>query len=257
MNKLILILALILGASPAIAQTQRITNPAIKYTSVPLPAFAVDVTEPRTQTKTVSTDPTFTFTGTPITGFTFELAVTNSSTTTDLTVTIPSCVDEANSATRTTYTLPHNAGGTYTNKVQFTYDGTVYRARGFPTIAGIDYAPPASQTGTLATPSTTTPLTVTLSPSEARFIHIGATGTVNLPSAATCKNAMIYGNFMGSYVATFEPTGSEILYILDVAQTAGINCTATGTISQTVILLSDGTSWWFAPASTATIAAGV
>jgi hypothetical protein len=106
--------------------------------------------------------------------------------------------------------------------------------------------------------SAASPITGTQSPSWSGpilFGFVGGTATHNLPAAAGYAGRAYAFKFLGSYVLTVEPNGSEIIYRAGAAQSAGVNITVTGTIDQNFTILSDGTSWivWY---SSATVAVG-
>lgn len=96
--------------------------------------------------------------------------------------------------------------------------------------------------GSYASGNTTNPLTVSFD--TATWIHFaGNTKELDLPAASGYVGRGIIIHFNGSYVATCDPNGSEVIYIAGVAMSAGEALIATGTAGQVAILYSDGTNW--------------
>mgnify|MGYP000452782853 CR=1 FL=1 len=115
------------------------SDPLILTPNASMGALAVDVTK-RVNTKSVSADSTLTFSGTPSTGFTFGLALTNSDTAAH-TITIPSSYSLTRNAAITTFTLPASS----TLELSWRYDGTTYFLSGDAfTINDLSTATPAT-----------------------------------------------------------------------------------------------------------------
>jgi len=115
------------------------SDPVLLAPNAAMGALAVDVTK-RTNTKSISADSTLTFSGTPSTGATFGLTITNSDTAAH-TITIPSSYSLARAATVTTFSL----GASAKAEVSWRYDGTTYFLAGEPsTINDLSTITPAT-----------------------------------------------------------------------------------------------------------------
>lgn len=122
--------AVVKGTGPTISGPTisgvRTTDGAEVTTANPLAALAVDISK-WLNTKSVSADSTFTFSGTPTANTWFTLFVQNSDTA-DHTITIPSSYSMARQASITSFVLP---AGAYAHLI-WRYDGTAYRLSGEP-----------------------------------------------------------------------------------------------------------------------------
>jgi len=103
------------------------SNPVLLAPNAAMGALAIDVTK-RRNTKSVSADTTFTFSGTPTAGATFGLVLTEGGAAAR-TITIPSSFSLTRQATITTLTLQASS----TVELSWTYDGTTYFLAGDPT----------------------------------------------------------------------------------------------------------------------------
>lgn len=103
-----------------------VTNPIPLFPNAAMGALAVDVTR-RNNTKSVSVDSTLTFSGTPGTGATFGLTLTNTDTAAH-TITIPSSYSLTTSGARTTFPI----AASEKLELSWRYDGTTYFLAGDP-----------------------------------------------------------------------------------------------------------------------------
>jgi hypothetical protein len=112
-------------SAPTVTGTNTRTNSVDLIAGSTMAALAVDVTKPL-NTKSVSTDSTLTFSGTPSAGTIFGLRIANTDTA-EHTITIPSSYSEL-LGTRTAFAIPASSSTT----VQWHYDGSLYRIYGDP-----------------------------------------------------------------------------------------------------------------------------
>ncbi len=103
------------------------SDPSILEPNAAMGALAVDVAKPN-NTKTISTDSTLTFSGTPATGFTFGLTLTNSDGAANHTITIPSSYSVKFNASITSFIIE----ASQIVRLRWFYDGTTYHLTGEP-----------------------------------------------------------------------------------------------------------------------------
>jgi hypothetical protein len=125
-------------------------------------------------------------------------------------------------ATATIQLPDPGAAGTYTLTTTEDVDGT--------------------NTGTHATPSTTTPLSPTWN-GPTHVVYYNTTGTINLPAAAGYANRTILIYNTGSNTITVDSNGSEVIVRNGTAQTGGVSITLSSGAGNYVVLISDGTRW--------------
>lgn len=100
-----------------------------------------------------------------------------------------------------------------------------------------------TQTGSHASPSTTTPLSPTWS-GPVHTVWYGATGTINLPAASTYSGRGIRIYNTGAFTITIDPNGSEVIVRDDgTVQTGGVSMTLASGAGNRVALISDGARW--------------
>jgi hypothetical protein len=99
-----------------------------------------------------------------------------------------------------------------------------------------------TKTGSHASPSTTDPLSPTWS-GPFHAVWYGATGTINLPAAASYaeRGVMIYNT--GAFTITIDPNGSEVVVRDGTVQTGGVSFTLSSGAGNFVSIISDGTRW--------------
>lgn len=99
-----------------------------------------------------------------------------------------------------------------------------------------------TETGSHAAPSTTNPLSPTWT-GQVHVVFYGATGTINIPAAAsyTGKCLLVYNT--GAFTITLDPSGSEVVVRDGVAQTGGVSFTLSSGAGNYVSLMSDGARW--------------
>lgn len=120
------------GGSGDVVSSAPILSGSTVTTANALAAFAIDVTK-GLNTKTISADQSFTFSGAPASTNTwFTLAITNSDTASHV-ATIPSSVPEGQASTITSVNVPASS------KIYLTwrYDGVIYQLFGVDTALGI------------------------------------------------------------------------------------------------------------------------
>lgn len=102
--------------------------------------------------------------------------------------------------------------------------------------------PPTSFTGTHAAPTTANPLSPTWG-SVTHTVFYGATGTINLPAAASYSGRSILVYNTGAFTITIDSNGSEVIVRDGTVQTGGVSITLASGAGNYVALVSDGTRW--------------
>lgn len=223
-------------STPTLSGTTTQTGTTI-LTPAPMAAFVIDVAQ-RLNTKTVSTAPTFTFSGTPSVGQWFGLEVSNG-TAGDLTCTIPTStlVNSSPGGTTTSVTLP--ASGKL--NLAWRYDGSVYNL----------YTGGTSGTGTVTHTGNLTSNAVVLGNGTADTkvvagVTTDGTSVLNLGVAGTSVGKMALANATSGSVTIQPATGALGSAVLTApAHTATLLDTATVAdtmqAAQLVTLTSSGT----------------
>jgi hypothetical protein len=178
------------------------------YTASAMGALAIDVTK-ALNTKTISTEQTFTFSGTPANSNQwFGMLVTNSDTASHV-LTIPSSFSVNRNAAITTVTIPLSSK----LYLQWQYDGSVYNLYGDPvaTTGTGNYV--LSTSPTLVTPVLGTPTSGTLTNATGLPVATGisglGTGVATLlatPSSANLRSALTDETGTGAAVFAAAPT---------------------------------------------------
>lgn len=244
--------ALVFGTSPTIT-TPTISgiytiNGAQVVTPNAMAALAIDVTK-GLNTKTVSADSTFTFSGTPATASTFfQLLITNGGGTAR-TMTIPSSFDMASqTGSVTTATLPASGRLLLT----WYYDGTNYVL--FGTNSPVNLA--SGVTGTLAVTNGGTGLA---SGTSGGIPYFSASTTI-ASSAALTSNSLVLGGGAGaapkvSTGMTSDGAGALTLGVAgSVVGSASFKNATSGTVTLQPVTGALGTVTLSLPAKTATLA---
>lgn len=99
-----------------------------------------------------------------------------------------------------------------------------------------------AKAGTRASPITTNPYSPTWLTNDL-ILYYGATGTINLPPAATYTNKTVVPWITGSFNVTINPNGSETIIENGVSLGAGVDDLIAGAAGTSVAYVSDGTSW--------------
>lgn len=181
-------------------------------TAAAMGALAIDVTK-ENNTKTISADSTFTFSGTPgASNQWFGMTVTNSDTASHV-LTIPSSFSSVNQAAITTLTI--NASGVLT--LMWKYDGSTYALFGDPTLVGtLISANVASGSAVSLTTATSANITnITLTPGTWSVVGVvvfkPTTATSSQQNGSISPTSATLSTTVGAFTTTpFSTTASSV-----------------------------------------------
>lgn len=227
-----------------------------------LAAFAIDVTLPK-NTKSVSADPTFTFSATPDAGTWTTLRITETGSAAR-TVTIPSAYSEGHQGNVTSFTLA--ADGIIT--LTFYYDGTGWQVWGVPVLisqlaeetvpagtaeleletAGVSERLKISNIPSYAiTKSTATNYTIGTTNANELYggvIYVTGAATITIPAVAAGANFTVIT--VGAVAVSVDPNASDLIYLDGTALDDGDKATNTSTTGDIIVFTYYDATGWFA-----------